>query len=175
MTCQSKKEACAEKWFETFQSCFKDGLDGTIDYRMIPSAIILISVIFIIILPLVSDSAFSMEAHAYSTTVGCISVILSPVISYLRPCKSLIMNMSLSFHATLLGLLGNLLSLWEQNFLVSTEGVAVGFVILPLVAHTVIMMLAGYNIIISVQSRELCNLHILKESFHSEVIHERKQ
>ena len=129
---------------------------------MIPSAIILISVIFIIILPLVSDSALSMEAHAYSTTVRCICVILSPIISYLRPCKSLIMNMSLSFHATLLGVLGILLSFWEQNFLVSTEGVAVGFVILPLVTHTVIMMLAGYNIIISVQSRELCNLHIFK-------------
>ena len=150
---------------ETFHSCFKDGLDGTIDYRMIPIAIIFISILFAIVLSLPSSSMRLSISLNCANTVGCICVILSPVISYLRPCKSLIMNMSLSFHATLLGLLGILLGLWEQNFLVSTEGVAVIFVILPLVAHTVIILWTGYNIIISVQSGELCNLHIFKRIF----------
>ena len=54
---------------ETFQSSFKDGLNRTVDYRMIPSAIILISVIFTIILPLVNDSLFSIGPHAYATTM----------------------------------------------------------------------------------------------------------
>ena len=161
----SPRKRLVVKFFaETFQSCFKDGLDGTIDYRMIPSAIILISVLLIIILPLLSDSTFSMGPHAYSTTIGCICVIVSLIISYLRPCKSLIMNMSLSFHATLLGLVGILLGLWEQNFLVSTEAVAIGFAILPFIPHIMIMMLAVYKIICRVQSRDLCNLHNFKRT-----------
>ena len=45
---------------EAFQSCFKDGLDGTIDFRMIPSAIVLISVLF-----LGNDSVFSMGPHGF--------------------------------------------------------------------------------------------------------------
>ena len=147
---------------ETFQSCFKDGLDGTIDYRMIPSAIILISILFAIVLSLPNKSMVLSPSQNYVTAVGCICVILSLIISYLQPCKSLIMNMSLSFHTTFMGLLGILLGLWEQNFLVSIEAVAIGLAILPLIAHTVIMMWAGYNIIISVQSRELCNVHIFK-------------
>ena len=158
-----RKRLMVKIFAETFQSSFKDGLDGTIDYRMIPSAIILITILFAIVFHLPNKSMVLSTSHNYyAIAVGCICVILSLIISYLRPCKSLIMNMSLSFHTTLLGLLGILLSLWEQNFLVSTEAVAIGLAILPLIAHTVIMMWAGYNIIISVQSRELCNLHIFK-------------
>ena len=136
-----RKRLVVKIFAETFQSCFKDGLDGTFDYRIIPGSMILISILCAIVLPLPSNSiVFSMS----------------------ELCKSLIMNMSLSFHTTLMGLLGILLGLWEQNFLVNTEAVAIGFAILPLIAHTVIMMWAGYNIIISVQSRELCNVHIFK-------------
>ena len=133
---------------EAIQSCFKDGLDGTIDFRMIPSAIILIAILF-----LGNDSVFSMVPHGYATTIGCICVFLSLVISYLRPCKSLIMNMSLSFHFTLLGLLGILINIWEQNFLVSTERIAIAFAILPFIPHTMIMMWAVYNIMGQIGSK----------------------
>ena len=143
-----RKRLVVKIFAETFQSCFKDGLDGTIDFRMIPGAIVLISVLF-----LGNDSVFSMGPHGFTTTIGCICVFLSLVISYLRPCKSLIMNMSLSFHTTLMGLLGILLSIWEQNFLVSTEAVAIAFAILPFIPHTMIMMWAVYNIMSQIGSQ----------------------
>ena len=133
---------------ETFQSCFKDGLDGTIDFRMIPSAIVLISVLF-----LGNNFVFSMRPHGYTTTIGCICGFLSLIISYLRPCNSLIMNMSLSFHTTLLRLLGIFLSIWEQNFLVSSEAVAIAFAIFPFIPHTMIMMWAVYNIMNQIGSQ----------------------
>ena len=136
-----RKRLVVKIFAETVQSCFRNGLDGTIDFRMIPSAIVLISV-----LSLGLDSVFSMGPHGYATTIGCICVFLSLVISYLQPCRSLIMNMSLSFHTTLLGLLGILLSIWEQNFLVSTEAVAIAFTILSFIPHTMIIMWAVYNI-----------------------------
>ena len=147
---------------ETFQSCFKDGLNGTFDYKMIPSAIILVSMLFAILLSLPIDSIVTPVSLSYETTVGCICVTLSLIISYIRPCKSLIMNMSLSFHTTLCGLLGILLGLWKQNFLVSTEAIAIGLAILPVFPHTVIMVWAALNIISQVRSTGLCSLHNFK-------------
>ena len=131
---------------------------------MIPSAIVLISVLFLGI-----DVGFSMGPHGYTTTIGCICVFLSLVISYLRPCKSLIMNMSLSFHFTLLGLLGILLNIWKQNFLVSTEAVAIAFAILPFIPHTMIMMWAVYNIMGQIGSQVFFKcISIVQKRFRGE-------
>ena len=73
------------------------------------------------------------------------------------------MKMSLSFHTALVGLLGILLGLWKQNFLVSTEAVAIALVILPLVPHIMITLWAVYNIIKQIQSLDLCNCHHFKK------------
>ena len=111
---------------------------------------------------MVSDSVFSREALSYAITHGCICVILSLIISYIRPCKSLIMNMSLSFHHIyyFIGTLGILVGLWGQNFLVNTEAVAIGLAILP---HIMIMIWTVYNIISKIQLQDLCHLHNLIE------------
>ena len=157
-----RKRLVLKIFAETFQSCFKDGLDGTTDYRMIPSAIILFSMLLFIMPSLVRGCIYSMAGISYETITGCTCVVLSLIISYLRPCKSLIMNMSLSFHTTLMGLSGILLGLWKQNFLVSTEAIAIGFAILLLLPHATIMMWAVYNIVSRIQSRNLCTLHNFK-------------
>ena len=136
-----RKRLVVKIFAEAVQCCFKDGLDGTIDFRMIPGAIVLISVIFLGI-----EFVFSIGHFGHATTIGCLCFFLSLLLSYLRLCKSLIMNMSLSFHTTLFGLLGILVSIWEQNFMISTEAVAIAFAILPFIPHTMIMMWEVYNI-----------------------------
>ena len=157
-----RKRLVVKIFAETFHSCFKDGLDGTTDYRMIPSAIILLSMLVFIMPSLVHGCIYSLANISYATLIGCTCVVLSLIISYLRPCKSLIMNMSLSFHTTVMGLSGILLGLWKQNFLISTEAVAIGLTILLLLPHAAIMMWAAYNIVSQMQSQNLCNLHNLK-------------
>ena len=129
---------------------------------MIPSAIILISILFEIVFSLSNYSTSFPIYPEHKIILGCVCIIFSFIISYLQPCKSLIMNMSLSFHTTLLGLLGILLSIWEQNFLVSTEAVAVAFAILPFIPHTMIMMWAVYNIMSQIGSQFFCNRPIFK-------------
>ena len=157
-----RKRLVVKIFAETCHCSFKDGLDGTIDYRMIPSAIILTSIPLAIVLPMVSNSFFSMGVRFFPTTIACLCVTLSLIISYIRPCKSLIMNMSLSFHATLMGLMAILLCLWEQNFLVNTEAVAIGLAILPFVPHILIIMWVAYKIISHILSRYPCNPHNFK-------------
>ena len=150
---------------ESFQSCFKDGLDGTFDYRMIPSAIILISVLFATLLsyvPIALPISLGDLDGNNNIIVRFFCVSLSLIISFLQPCKSFIMNRSLSFHTTLLGFLGILLGMWIENVILNTKAVAIAFAILPVFPHTVIMMWGTYKIICRVESRGLPNLHNFK-------------
>ena len=155
----ARKRLVVKIFAETFQSCFRDGVDGTIDFRMIPSAII-----FIYILCGIMSSMVPLKFISYENMVGCISFTLSFIISYTRPCKSLIMNMSLSLHTTLIGVLEILIGLWMENFLVRTEAIAIALAILLLFPHIMVMMYAAYKIICLVQSRCLCNLHDIKRT-----------
>ena len=153
-----RKRLVVKIFAETVQSCFKDGLDGTFDYRIVPGAIILVSLLFAVLLYVPHCFIASRITLSYETMVGCICVTLSFIISYLRPCNSLIMNMSLSFHISVLGLIGILLSLFRENFFVSTEAVANGLSILSIFPHTVIFTWAAYKIICQIQSRDMFNL-----------------
>ena len=112
----ARKRLVVKIFAETFQSCFKDGLDGTFDYRMIPGAIIFISILFAVLLYVPRSFIASPTTLSDDTMIGCICVTLSLIISYLRPCNSLIMNMSLSFHITVLGLIGILLGLLKKKY-----------------------------------------------------------
>ena len=157
-----RKRLVVKIFSETFQSCFKCGLDGTFDYRMIPSAIILISILFAVLLFVPFSFITSPTTLSDETMVGCICVTLSLIISYLRPCNSLIMNMSLSFHITVLGLLGILTGLLKENLFVSAEAVAIGLGILTVFPHAVIFTWAAYKTFCRVQSRDLFNFHKCK-------------
>ena len=160
-----RKRLVVKIFAETFQSCFKDGLDGTFDYRMIPGAMILIAILFAVFLYVPHSFITSPTTVSDETMVGCICVTLSLIISYLRPCNTLIMNMSLSFHITVLGLLGILLGLLKENIFVNTEAVAIGLSILPVFPHTVIFTWAAYKTLCRVQSRDLFNFHKFKRTF----------
>lgn len=58
-------------------------------------------------------------------------------LSYLRLCKSLIMNVSLSFHIMLFGTLAITTGLWYEGIFFSTEALAVTFVVLIVLPHNI--------------------------------------
>ena len=57
------------------------------------------------------------------------------------------MNVSLRFHATVTGLVAILLGMWQEDFLASTDVMAIGFVILLTLPHTAMLTWVGYNIL----------------------------
>jgi len=91
-------------------------------------------------------SGSSNNPHGNVTlSIGFMLIIISVSLSYLRPCKSLAMNISLSFHFIMTGVLALLMALWVQDFLISTETLAILLAVLPTIPHIVMLLWATYN------------------------------
>ena len=126
-----RKQIAIKIFAETFQECFKDGLNGTRDYRTLPGLAILACVLFIAV-EMVKDRN---DATPTSFILGFVCIALSLAVSCARPCKASVANTSLCFHFTLLGVWSILQGLWYQDQHVHTEALALSLVLLPLLPH----------------------------------------
>ena len=141
--CWSPRKRIAIKIFaEALHSCFKNGLNGTRDYRAVAG--------FLILAPLLYFAVGLAVTHMmpYRISIIVISVLfllVSTLIVCFRPCKSLIMNLSLSYHLMLLHV-----ELWIEGASFSTKSLAIIFVVLPAISHILILMWAGYRITVCV-------------------------
>ena len=131
-----RKQIVIKIFAETFQESFKDGLNGTRDFRMFPGLAILSAALYII----------AEAINSYGGTVGVSCLIcgfvilsLSLLIAWGRPCKTWTANTSLSFHFFLLGVWILLFALWREDAYIGTDSLSVSLVLLPLIPH--IMML----------------------------------
>ena len=129
---------------ETLQGSFKDGLCGTRDFRMVPGTILLTGSLSALVLSCLTGSSNNPHGNG-ALSIGFMLIIISVSLSYLRPCKSLAMNISLSFHFLMTGVLALLMALWVQDFLISTETLAILLAVLPTIPHIVMLLWATYN------------------------------
>ena len=152
--CSPRKRIAMQIFVEALHNCFKDGLNGTRDYRMLAG---------FLTIPLVLYGAVELPLRRLipaptNIIMGFLFFFLSFSVSYVRPCKSLIMNLSLSFHLILFGILSVNFELWLRDFSFSTETLAVTFVVVPAISHILILVWAGYKITSCVSSRYGCHL-----------------
>ena len=91
-----------------------------------------------------------MTPHYIQVVLGVWFLFLSALIFCLRPCKSLIMNVSFGYHFMLCGILEIGFVLWVEDISFSTETLATLYVVLPVISHTLILMWAGYKITVCV-------------------------
>ena len=156
--CVSARKRIVIKTFaETFQGCFKDGLGGNKDYRMIPGMIFLCTALVALAVSFTSGVS-GYSSFSIALTVSCLCTVIAIVLSYLRPCKSLLMNISLSFHFAVIGFVAMMINLWEQDFLIGTETLATAFTVVTAFPHILMFMWAGYNISGHIQAKCHCYL-----------------
>lgn len=140
--CSTRKRIALKTFVETFQGCYKDGLNGTRDYRMTPA----ISMVVVIAL----NIFFATETrHSFLNVAPLCSsllMILSLLISYVRPCKSWLMNLSLSFHLTLVGIIVVVYITWMQDAYIQTSLLAAVFMVLATLPHALILLWAGHKL-----------------------------
>ena len=114
----ARKRLAITAFAEALHSCFKDGLNGTRDYRTMAGGT------FFIALLLIAKIYFSRKVISGGNS--CIVQImlwmtLVCIVSYVKPCKSAVANISLSFHMTMFGILMCLTDLWEYHLSVDTH------------------------------------------------------
>ena len=135
-----RKRLAITAFVEALNNCFKDGLNGTRDYRSLVGIVLLGGIIGYTICAIVSH-VFDVPPEVSS---GGWFIFLLFLFSYLRPCKLTIANLSLSYHFMVAGLLSIALHLWKYDMSTGTEPLEGAAIILPAISHVLMLIWAGY-------------------------------
>ena len=101
-----RKQLAITAFAEALHSCFKDGLAGTWDYRSLVGLSMLVELMFPLLVYgcyITYHTVLPHDQYTLPVFTAIILFLLSLLVSYLRPCKSLMANMSLSYHIMALG------------------------------------------------------------------------
>ena len=140
----ARKQLSLKIFAETVHCGFKDGLNNTRDYRMLPGVIILAGFAFSLLMSTLPHYGFDGFPPL---TIGLIFAVLSFIVSFTHPCKSLAANISVSFHLLLIGTLSLLCALWWQDMVLNSEVLASWIIALSFIPHVLIMSWIGHRLL----------------------------
>ena len=91
--CTQRIQIALNTFVETFQGTFKNGLNGSRDYRVSPALLLIILMCCLML------GALGNIIKAYLIPSFIVLLVLSSfLVAYARPCKSFLTNLPLSFH-----------------------------------------------------------------------------
>ena len=127
---------------EALHCCFKDGLNGTRDYRASAGLVILLFPAS----SLVISAVHSATGYDSGIVSSCTFFVVSLLLSQIRPCKSAVANFSLAYHFTVLGILALAIHIWGYEMSTRTESLELTVIILPLISHILVFIWVGYTV-----------------------------
>ena len=134
----ARKRLAITAFVEALHNCFKDGLNGTRDYRALAGFMMLVS-----IFGPIADYTIQRD-YSSQFTNGIVCIFLSFIIAYLRPCKLTIANFSLSYHSMVLGIFSIADGIWKHDLLTMTYSIELTFIVVPVISHILVFLWAGY-------------------------------
>ena len=92
-----RKRIILNTFVEALHSCFKDGLNGTRDYRSSLGIIMLVTILILL---------FNAHNTGHNSIISlvimaCVLIVIALILAHIRPCKTLSANLSLTFHTTI--------------------------------------------------------------------------
>ena len=133
----ARKRLAITAFAEALYSCFKDGLNGTRDYRALAGG-----QLFLIL--------FAVAVSSLIVSHNCVRMLFwmmfVSLVSFLKPCKSAIANISLSFHLLLFGIIFCIQYLWWHNPYAKTYTLKLTFIATLLTPHILVALWAGYTL-----------------------------
>ena len=136
-----RKRLTITAFAEALNNCFKDGLNGTQDYRTLAGLFLNYALVVVGIFYVAGFTGYSNNVAPVFALI-----FLSLVISYVRPCKSTIANLSLSYHHIMAGILSLAIHLWTNDLSTGTETLEMTFIIIPVISHILVFMWAAYKL-----------------------------
>ena len=134
---------------ETFHSCYKDGLNGTYDYRFassVPLFFILLTVMFGNLI------ALKFQWHIYFLALfSFILLSMSFAIGYVRPYKTLYMNFSVTFHCAIAGFLTGIVVIWFEGHIMSDYSLAVAYTFLVSLPHALALATLVHHVLVHIR------------------------
>ena len=148
--CSQRIHIAFNTFVEVFQGLFKDGLNGTRDYRLLPA---LFATLIMISTALASLGSV-IDIHRLESFMVAL-VVLSFLIAYSRPCKSFLANLSLSFHMIWMAAICVLLTYWTDYKNISSSFMAKLFAGIVPVPHVLMIGWAIYKLMYSQRFRPI--------------------
>ena len=139
----ARKRLAITAFAEALHSFFKDGLNGTRDYRALAGATVFVLLLLDAVQVCLRYIFGRGLAHVAEIVVWMIFV---SVVSYMKPCKSAVANISLSFHMVLFVILICANYLWEYHLSIGTYTLELIFTATLLTPHVLVALWAGYTL-----------------------------
>ena len=138
----ARKRLAITAFTEALHKCFKDGLNRTKDFRAFPGLMLVVPVFFVLF------KDYLGEFYPDSSIAGVLFLlILTFILTYVKPCKSGIANFSFCFHFLLLTLIIIVYHLWRNALYVDSKWFMMCFIILFYSSHVLLLTWVGYKII----------------------------
>ena len=147
----ARKRLAITAFTEALQSCFKDGLNGTQDYRALPGLIPVFVLIYLV------SNVMLTTGFGWSTAVATAinTMFTGCLLLYLQPFKHAIGNISTGLHCMLFSILCLIVRWWTYET-ESTETLVLALVMIYLLPHVLVCTWAGYMLVQCIMRRCGC-------------------
>ena len=136
-----RKQLLLHIFADAFQCCYKDGMNGTYDFRFLSPVPLFLYLTLVLVTTHLGNTKFHLSRVLI---FSALFLVLSIAIAYVKPYKSGYMNFSLSFHTAILGFGNCMAALWLEGQIFSTLLLAPVFTFLVTLPHLFALMTAVY-------------------------------
>ena len=147
----ARKRLAITAFTEALQSCFKDGLNGTRDYRALPGLI----PAFVPACTVSNEILINGFGWSPAVASAFFSMFTGCVFLYLQPFKQAIGNISIGLHFMLFSIL-SLIQHWWLYESELTETLVLALVMISLLPHVLVCTWAGYMLVQCIMRRCGC-------------------
>ena len=119
---------------DTLQSCYKDGLNGTYDFRFLSSTPMLLALLTFLC-GIVYGQLKLVRHVSFLDILSLVTLCLSGAVAYIRPYKTLYMNFSLSLHAAIVSVMSGIHAMWYEGHIVSARSHASAYTFFAMLPH----------------------------------------
>ena len=149
----ARKRLAITAFTEALNNSFKDSLNGTHDYRALAGLVLITFPVGVIINFTVWKIMLYLHSYNRSLINAHICFGSSFLIASVRPCKSKLANLSLSYHLMMMGVLGITCYLWSNDLSTGTKVLKYTIIIIPLISHLLVLAWLIRSIIRCIYSR----------------------
>ena len=156
----TRKQLAIKTFAEALHPCFKDGLNGTRDYRALAGVSLVLTSLF----SLISFYVWNLSKIDcdYDVFSGTMLIFLSMFFAYWRPLRSLLSNISITYHSMVLGFLAMTLNFWKEAMSFDTETLTLIFILVPFISHSSVLAWVANSTLRRVWSRRHTISHCLR-------------
>ena len=123
-----RKQLAITTFAEALHCGFKDGLNGTRDYRSIAGIFLIAFPFFCIFCNLIR--IIIGKGYDYNVCVFVTCFLFSLLLSYMRPCRSAVSNVFFGYYFIVFGLFALLDFLWKKDLEIETKHLQILFIVL---------------------------------------------